>query len=64
VQVIVIKMPDLAYADLLRESLTRADRRFCQNVIAAIASAIAEIGGMHAVEACVTAVIDVHRWWP
>lgn len=31
----------MAYADLLRETLTRADRRYRQNVIAAIASAIA-----------------------
>ena len=53
-----------AYVNLLREGINGTDRIVCSDLLTAVAPDVAEIGGMHAVEQCVHAVIDVHRWWP
>ena len=55
---------DDAYIDVLRTAINGTDRKVCFNLIAAVVEVIAEIGGVHAIEQCVRAVIDVHRWWP
>jgi hypothetical protein len=55
---------DAAYLDLLRESINGASRSVCLGVLTATAPDIAEIGGTQAIEQCVNAVVDVHRWWP
>jgi hypothetical protein len=54
-----------ALLDLLRTALdARNDRPTCPDIIATTASAIAQLGGVVAVQACVQAICDVHRWWP
>jgi hypothetical protein len=55
---------DAGYVNLLRQSINGTDRRVCFELLAAVTSAVAEIGGVRAVEQCVQAVIDVYRWWP
>ena len=49
---------------LLRAGLEGTDRHICFNVIAEGAPAIAEIGGVTAIDVCAKAVCDVHHWWP
>jgi len=55
---------DVAYVDLLRKTTNGIDRGVCFDLISAVAPTVAEIGGVRAVEECIHAVIDVHRWWP
>ena len=55
---------DAVYVYLLRVSFNGVDREACFNLIASAAEAVSEIGGMSAIEQCVHAVMDVHRWWP
>jgi hypothetical protein len=55
---------DAAYLNLLRESINGASRSVCLEILTASAPAIAGIGGTQAIEQCVNAVVDVHRWWP
>jgi hypothetical protein len=55
---------DVAYLDLLRQAITGTDRKSCFEVVGAVASVIAEIGGADAIEKCVDAIVDVYRWWP
>lgn len=61
---VIPREQDIAYVDLLRESLTGTERRICFDVITAVAPAVAEIGGMRAIEQCAAAIVDVRRWWP
>jgi hypothetical protein len=55
---------DAAYISLLRESIDGTNRRVCFELLRVVAAAIAEIGGTGAIEHCVHAISDVHRWWP
>jgi hypothetical protein len=61
---VIPRAEDAAYLDLLRESINGASRSACLGVLTVSAPAIAEIGGTQAIEQCVNAVVDVHRWWP
>jgi hypothetical protein len=49
---------------LLRASLGGIDRISCLNIITLMAPTIAAIGGSGAVQECIKAIADVHRWWP
>jgi hypothetical protein len=49
---------------LLRASLGGIDRISCLSIITLMAPTIAEIGGSGAVQECIKAITDVHRWWP
>jgi hypothetical protein len=49
---------------LLRASLGGIDRISCLSIITLMAPTIAEIGGSDAVQECIKAITDVHRWWP
>jgi hypothetical protein len=62
----VLLLPDgnTAYAYLLRDSLTGGERDVCFYVIAAAAPTVAQLGGLPAIEHCLKAIRDVHRWWP
>jgi hypothetical protein len=55
---------DAAFVDLMRDGLDGIDRDACLGLITAIAPAIAEIGGIGAIQQGVNAVADVYRWWP
>jgi hypothetical protein len=55
---------DAAYLNLLRKSIDRTDRRVCLGLLTTIAPAVADIGGVGAIQQCVDAIADVHRWWP
>ena len=55
---------EAAYLDLLRKSINGPGRGVCLYLITETVPAIAEIGGVRSIEQCVSAVIDVHRWWP
>lgn len=54
---------DAIYVNLLRDSLSGTDRRICLEIITAVTPALAEIGGVRAIEECVSAIFDVTRWW-
>lgn len=63
---LAVLMPDhrAALLDLIRTAVDRGDRPTCLDIIAASASAIAQLGGVLATQGCVEAICDVHRWWP
>jgi hypothetical protein len=63
---LAVLMPDnrVALLGLIRTAVDRYDRPTCLDVIAASASAIAQLGGAPATQECVEAICDVHRWWP
>ncbi len=61
---VLSRTEDVGYLNLVRESIRRTDRRACLGLLTTVAPAVAEIGGVSAIEQCVHAVIDVHRWWP
>lgn len=50
--------------DLLRSSLSGADRRSCLAIVSAMAPFIAQIGGENAIRVCIRAIADAYRWWP
>jgi hypothetical protein len=49
---------------LLRISLGGINRISCLSIITLMAPTIVEIGGSDAVQECIKAIADVHRWWP
>jgi hypothetical protein len=52
------------WVGLVRNALNGTNRATCLTVVAAIAGAIAEIGGATSISEIVNAIEDARRWWP